>query len=301
MPSFALKVTRSALSLIAAVSPKLAGRLAFALFCRTPSRKPKGEKARAVHSAGETYLATAEKISLSISNGMAMTYRFNGGGRSNGRRYLVVHGWGSGIAYISQLVRGLAETGAEVVALDLPGHGRSSGRSLNIRMAVEAIAAAERQFGPFDAAIGHSFGGASLMIAAGGVLACVPPVMPKRLVLISAPSEMTWLFKGYGKMMRLSPGVEERLELEALAATGKRPRDFDAIRVLGAYQRPVLVLHAEDDKEVSASHARRYASGGRHVTLEWANGLGHRRIVSAPQTIARIIGFVADSERTLAA
>ena len=55
---------------------------------------------------------------------------------------------------------------------------------------------------------------------------------------------------------------------------------------------PVLVLHAEDDKEVSARAARLYAEAGPHVRLEWMNGLGHRRIVNSPQTIDAITKFL---------
>ena len=54
----------------------------------------------------------------------------------------------------------------------------------------------------------------------------------------------------------------------------------------------VLVIHAEDDKEVPADHARRYGAVGPNVELHWANGLGHRRIVSAAPVIERITEFL---------
>jgi hypothetical protein len=65
------------------------------------------------------------------------------------------------------------------------------------------IAAAEARFGQFDAVIGHSFGGAALMVAAAGMLPDVAAVFPQRLVLIGSPSEMHWLFTGFGKMIGL--------------------------------------------------------------------------------------------------
>jgi pimeloyl-ACP methyl ester carboxylesterase len=63
----------------------------------------------------------------------------------------------------------------------------------------------------------------------------------------------------------------------------------------------MLVLHAEDDKEVPALHARRYAASGPNVTLEWANGFGHRRIVSAEPVIDRIVQFLAEDRERIAA
>ena len=40
---------------------------------------------------------------------------------------------------------------------------------------------------------------------------------------------------------------------------------------------------------------------GPNVTLEWANGFGHRRIVSAEPVIDRIVGFFAEDGQRIAA
>lgn len=295
MPSFALRVTRLGLSGLARLSPKLAGKLAFKLFCFTPSRRPKGKKAQEVHAQGRARLDAAERVMLTFPEGGAMAYRFNGGAKGRRNRYLIVHGWGASSEYMSELALFLAGTGAEVISLDLPGHGRSPGRFLNIRLAVAAISAAAERFGAFDAAIGHSFGGASLATAAAGFLPEIVPVLPKRLVLIGAPSTMGWLFADFGRVMGLGPSVQAALEAEVGRVTGRRLSDFDGGRGLSVVDRPVLVIHAEDDKEVSADHARAYASAGDHVTLFWANGFGHRRIVSAPPVFDAIATFLDDA------
>ncbi len=104
---------------------------------------------------------------------------------------------------MGDLAATLAATGAEVIAVDFPGHGRAAGRVLHMGLAVKAIAAAERRFGAFDAAIGHSFGGAALMVAAAGMLPGVAAVLPEKLALIGSPSEMHWLFKDFGRMIGL--------------------------------------------------------------------------------------------------
>ena len=49
------------------------------------------------------------------------------------------------------------------------------------------------------------------------------------------------------------------------------------------------------------SVARRYAAAGPNVTLEWANGFGHRRIVSAEPVIDRIVAFLAEDGQRIAA
>jgi pimeloyl-ACP methyl ester carboxylesterase len=296
MPSFALKVTRLGLSSLSRISPKLSGKAAFKLFCLTPSRRPQGAKATVAYAEGRARLSSAEEIMLSFRGGRAMAYRFNGGAKGRRPRYLVVHGWGSGSEYMSELAVFLADTGAEVITLDLPGHGRSPGRFLNLRLAVSAIAAAAERFGAFDATIGHSFGGASIALAAAGFLPDIEPVLPERLILIGAPSAMGWLFTDFGGLMELDPKTQAALEAEVGRVTGRPLKDYDAVRGVRDLGRPMLVVHAEDDKEVSADHARAYEKAGGDVRVLWANGFGHRRIVNAAPVLEAIGEFLAEAQ-----
>jgi pimeloyl-ACP methyl ester carboxylesterase len=302
MSSFAIKVTRLALKCVSAFSTETAGQLAFRLFSITPARKPKSGKEKAALAAAEPVMARARPVTLSFAGGWVMAKHFESqpaGGAT--KRILLVHGWGSSSNYLAPMIDGLTAGGAEVVALDWPGHGASPGRTLTMPAAVRAIDAARRHFGGFDVAVGHSFGGASLACAAGGLVCDVPSHVAKRMVLIGAPSEMTWLFKGFGKFLQLSAKTQAALEGMVVRLSGRRLEEFDAARVLGMLSTPVLVIHAEDDKEVSADHARRYAAAGANVELHWANGLGHRRIVSAAPVIERVNAFIHARDRRAAA
>ncbi|AJC79622.1 alpha/beta hydrolase family protein [Rhizobium etli bv. phaseoli str. IE4803] len=293
MANFALEVTRLGFSALQAVSPGLAGKAAFRLFCRTPSPRPKGARAQAAHASGAARLADAERFTLKLAGGAkAHAYRLNGGARGKRKRFLVTHGWGSSAEYMAELVSMLSATGAEVVALDFPGHGRAGGHFLHMGLAVRSIAAAEERFGVFDAVIGHSFGGAALMVSAAGLLPAAAPIACGRLVLIGAPSEMRWLFVDFGRMIGLRPAAQAALENEVHRVTGRRLDEFDAGNTVGAISRPVLVIHAEDDKEVPPVHARRYDAAGESVRLFWANGFGHRRIVGAAPVHGAIAAFL---------
>ncbi|ASY56799.1 alpha/beta hydrolase [Sinorhizobium sp. CCBAU 05631] len=297
MASFATKVIRLSLKAVSAVSPAAAGEMAFRIFCLTPNRKPKNGKERALLSAAAPLMEQSRKITLSFAGGWVFVRHFPRHGSGRGPRVLLTHGWGSRSDYLAALIDGLLAAGAEVVALDWPGHGGSPGRSLTMPQAVRAIDAAWRHFEGFDVCIGHSFGGASLACAAGGVVCDLPARVPGKLVLIGAPSEMAWLFQGFGKMMALVPAAQAAFEGMVERLSG-RVENFDAAGVTAALNKPVLVVHAEDDKEVSADHARRYGASGPHVELHWANGLGHRRIVSASPVIEKIIAFLGEGQQT---
>jgi pimeloyl-ACP methyl ester carboxylesterase len=301
MASFAIEVTRLALRCVSAVSPEMAGRLAFRLFSVTPSRKPSNGKEKAALAAAEPVMARAHPVTLSYAGGWVTARHFRAQGDGVPKRILLVHGWGSRSNYLAAMIEGLLAGGTEVITLDWPGHGASPGRTLTMPAAVRAIDAAWRHFGGFDVAVGHSFGGASLACAAGGLVCDVPARIARSMVLIGAPSEMTWLFKGFGKLLRLSYKAQAALEDMVVHLSGRRIEDFDAARILGVLAIPVLVIHAEDDKEVSADHARRYAAAGTNIELHWANGFGHRRIVSAPPVIERINTFIHTEGKKAAA
>ena len=294
MANFSLTLTRVGFSLLQAVSPALAGKAAFRLLCTTPSARPKSKKARAAHAAGADRLARAERFTLEVSGRRAYAYQLNAGALGCRKRYLVTHGWGASVEYMADLIAMLVETGAEVIAFDFPGHGSSGGRFLHMGLAVQAIAAAEARFGPFDAVIGHSFGGAALMVSAAGIVSDVAPVVASRIVLISSPSDMNSIFEDFGRMIGLKAKAQAALEGQVQHVTGRRVEDFDVAGRAG--HSTVLVIHAEDDKEVSPLHAHRYAAAGGTVRLFWANGFGHRRIVSAKLVLSAVSEFLAEGE-----
>ncbi|MCA1371228.1 alpha/beta fold hydrolase [Bradyrhizobium sp. BRP14] len=297
MAPFATKVIRLSLKAVSAVSAEAAGRTAFWIFCRTPSRKPRNGKEAALLKAAAPVMERSRRVTLSLAGGWVVARHFERRPGGSGPRVLLAHGWGSRSDYLATMIEGLLSSGAEVIALDWPGHGASPGRSLTMPQAVRAIDAAWRHFDGFDVGIGHSFGGASLACAAGAVLCDVPARVPEKLVLIGAPSEMTWLFKGFGKVLDLAPKAQAAFEGMVERLSGRRVDGFDATRILAALRKPVLVIHAEDDKEVPAEHARRYGAVGPNVELHWANGFGHRRIVSAAPVIDKISAFLAQERR----
>lgn len=299
MTSFALSVIRLGLKAVATVSPERGARLAYRLFCTTDNPRPKGAKQRAAHAEGQAILSGAKAVQLALTDCTAMTYLFEA--EKSAPRVLVVHGWGSGAAYLAPLARGLHAAGNRVVALDLPGHGRSGGRILDMRRAVEAIGAAAREHGPFDAIVAHSFGGAATIAATSGLIACVPRVKAGRLVIIGAPSRLDFIFKGFARMMGLSKAMLARMEEQARRETGLHPDSFDGARLVSRLGIPTLIVHAHDDKEVPADNAKAYEGVSPAIAVHWADGLGHRRIVRDERVIEGVAAFIAGGSVAAAA
>ncbi|WP_245468650.1 alpha/beta hydrolase [Mesorhizobium sp. M1E.F.Ca.ET.063.01.1.1] len=219
-------------------------------------------------------------------------------GRGSRGTVLVIHGWRSRTEYMRALIEGFRGAGYKVVSLDLPGHGHSLGRHLNMVNAVDAARVAGEWFGPFAAVVGHSFGGA---IAANAVAASVkdmPPLAAEKLVLIAAPSSLPAIFDDFSRMMNVGPRSRVAMADRVQHLSGRPLSEFTGDRQLAEAPVPTLIIHAPDDREVHADHAKRYAGAGDHVRLHWAEGLGHRRILADKDVVARAVGFVTEQHES---
>lgn len=292
MPSLLQKVIRLGFGTAGRIAPDLTGRMAFRLFCRAPARLPSSDKARKVLEDAEPIMARAERVMLPISTGAVAAYAFAPIVGTASETVLVVHGWGSRSEHMLVLVEALRSSGRTVVSLDLPGHGASTGRALHLGIAVEAVDAAWRQFGPFSTMIGHSFGGAVVVNAAYGSVCGVARHVPAGLVTISAPNSLPDIFASFADWIGLPTASRKALFAEVERIAG-RPLDvFVSAQQISALRTPTLIVHAHDDKEVAVDNAYCLVGAGSHVEVYWADGYGHRRILGARDVAQVIVDFV---------
>ncbi|RWN03812.1 MAG: alpha/beta fold hydrolase [Mesorhizobium sp.] len=295
MASFGLKVIRGVFAAAEHVAPRLTGRAAFELFCRTPNAKilSDGERRAVDRAAG--FMAEARHHRLKTKNGCVMVHEFRPEtGRRAAGTVLVIHGWRSRTEYMRTLIEAYRDAGYKVVSLDLPGHGQSQGRRLTLVSAVEAARLTGEWFGPFVAVVGHSFGGAVAANAVAGSVKNISPLAAGRLVLIAAPSSLPAIFNDFSRMLSVGPRSQAAMADRVERIAGRPLHEFTGDRQLASTPVPTLVIHAPDDREVSADHARLYAGAGDHVRLYWADGLGHRRILADKGVVERAVGFVAE-------
>lgn len=293
MASIGLKVIRGLLGVTELISPRLAGRAAFELFRRTPAQRSMtdGEK-RAVERASG-FMAEARHHRIRTRHGCVVLHEFRPPqGRSPAGTVLVIHGWRSRTEYMQALIEGYRNADYRVVSLDLPGHGGLSGRVLDMARAVEAANLAGQWFGPFAAVVGHSFGGAVAVNAAAGSVAGFAPLATGRLVLIAAPDSMPRLFAEFGRYMHLGSRAELAFAGQVQRVSGTPLDLFVSSKLLARLPIPVLVIHAPDDREVPAKDAQDMAKAGSHVSLAWADKLGHRRILTDAKVVEKAVGFL---------
>lgn len=296
MPSFGFMVIRGLFAVAEHVAPRATGRAAFALFSRTPPRGRVSEKERAALEAAEPVMREGRRHWLKTDGNRIAVYDFATGHTRRAPTVLVLHGWGSRAAHMAGIICGLDAAGFRVIALDLPGHGESGGSSLNMAIAVRAVAEAAAWFGPFAAVVGHSFGGAVAANAIVGSIRGAEAVTAERLVMVSSPSSMPSLFKDFGRFLNLGTRTQTALAERVERLAGRPLEEFVVASQLVGADLPVLVLHAPDDKEIPAKEAVALAGAGAHVRLEWKPGLGHRRILADTGVATRIVEFLTEQE-----
>src|SRR5678815_849907 len=176
---------------VGAVSPAAAARLGIQLFRLTgPRRHPRFTPAP---DAVEHFRAGRHRLA---------SYVWEGGGPT----VVLVHGWNGTSGDLSAFVGPLRDTGRRVVAIDLPAHGRSSGRLSDLTEAVEAVEAVLRREPSIEAVIAHSFGvPATVLAAARG--APLP-----RACLLSGPVAVEPYLERFAQVLGISAATRAALQ-----------------------------------------------------------------------------------------
>jgi pimeloyl-ACP methyl ester carboxylesterase len=292
MTRSALKVIQPVVKFGSRLAPRMAGNLAFRAFCTTPgAARLNGAQAQMATKA-QTLLDQAEPLRLAMRRGFVQGYRLVSTEAHSRGTVALVHGWTGRAAFMASFIAPLNQAGFDVVLLDLPGHGRSTGRTLHVPLGVEALHALHRATGPWHGIVAHSFGGALATSFAAGAVAGLPPVVVARQVLIATPHSMPALFRWFGRMIGLSARGQHWFEANVQRVAGNDLASFEIDRMLKCLATQTLVLHAPDDKEVSFASAEAFDAAGPHVRLIPLPGLGHRRIIHVKATVAETVAFL---------
>ncbi|MBP7063463.1 alpha/beta fold hydrolase [Ferrovibrio sp.] len=211
----------------------------------------------------------------------------------SGPTVLVVHGWEDDHRGLTPLIDRLTWAGFRVVALDLPGHGKSaaaSGGLAPIPVLAEAVAAVARLVGPLEAIVAHSLGGTATMLALSEL-----GVDARRAVILASPNHPEHFARGVARLLGLGDNQFSRMRaaIERLAG-----RPLDALHLPPLLRRlnlPALFLHDAGDRVVPLQHSRDNAAAWHGARLEVLHGLGHRRLLADPQVLEQVVGFVADT------
>jgi pimeloyl-ACP methyl ester carboxylesterase len=209
----------------------------------------------------------------------------------SGPLVLALHGWRGRTSQFRPIAAMLLERGMRTVALELPGHGISTGDSATPRLIGELLVEIESITGPIHAAIGHSFGGAAL----GAAL--VYGFRPERLVIVSSPTRVSripiWVAKAAGLPPSAMAEFVKILDRDA----GRPSRELDLVAAAPKSGVPGLLVHDLEDAVIPYSEAEALKNAWPGLKFMTTRGKGHRDILSAPEVLRTIVDFVDPAAR----
>ena len=276
----ALAYARTKIKLLSALSKKKAAQYAFRLFCTPPARH---------RPPLSPWFEKGEPLSLAVDNIIVRGWRWN---HPAHKKALVIHGFESSAVNFERYFRILVQKGYEVLAFDAPAHGRSEGKMITAPLYAETIAAINREYGPVDAWLAHSFGGLALSLA----LEKMTHRPEHRVVFIAPATETTTAIDGFFELLRIPAQLREPFSNCITEAGGEPPAWYSITRAVKNIRAQVLWIHDEDDTTTPVTDlAKVRAEDHKHIRFVITRGLGHRRIYRDPQVIEEVSGFFSGS------
>lgn len=258
------------------VSKKLAIKFAARIFTMPIKHKiPKRELEMDLKSAQKT-------ISVPAINKNIVTYHYG----NSERKILLVHGWSGRGTQLFKIADELLHHGYSTVSFDAPAHGKSEGKTTIMSEFIASILEIEKEFGPFEYAIGHSLGGMSVLNAIKDGLKV------NKAIIIGSGDIVQDILDEFIFKLKLKKEYSEELKVFFENKYQLKMDDFSAYRAAQKIKIPVLVIHDNDDPEVPVKAGIHIHQNLENGSLFLTDGLGHRKILGNQNVIKKIIEFI---------
>lgn len=270
-----LTTVRTSVGALAKVAPDAAVDAAAYLFFK-PQRIPVHVQAARVLREGNA---------IEVRSG-ARVLRGVSWGPRDAATVLLVHGWSGRAGQLAAFVRPLRAEGYRVAAFDLSGHGASDGSQATIVRLAEDLLAIGDHLGPLDGVVAHSFGGPVT------TLALVAGLRAARVVFIAPPFDAGGWIGKFKRFMGFDADMGERLRRQLEREVGLSFEEISGAVLAPAMNRPLLVIHDEDDDDVPVEEGARLAAHWPRALFERTKGLGHQRILRDADVVASALRFI---------
>jgi pimeloyl-ACP methyl ester carboxylesterase len=221
-------------------------------------------------------------IQVPSINKSIMVYEY---GKSD-KKVLLVHGWSGRGTQLFKIADALLKEGYSTISFDAPAHGKSPGNSSIMLEFIASIFELEKQFGPFEIAIGHSLGGMAVLNAAK------LGFHTDKIVVIGSGDIVQDIIDDFIKKLQLKPAISIKLRDYFEAKYKEAMDNYSAFKAASEIKTPILVVHDENDYEVPVKagiHIHQHTTNGE---LMLTQGLGHRKILGDTQVIQKVIEFI---------
>ena len=205
------------------------------------------------------------------------------------KKILLAHGWAGRSTQLFMIANKLLENGFMVISFDGPAHGKSSGKTTNLLEYIETIKAIDKKFGPFTAAVGHSFGSMAIMNAQ----ADTSPF--KNIVTVGSGDKVSDILLNFANNI----GLNNKFGYKFIRYFEKKGNikvdDYATFNVAKKVNIPTLIVHDVNDGDVAVSCAINIRQNLKKGKLLITNGLGHTKILRDKNVTQRIVDFIKEN------
>ena len=273
MSNTIIKIIGNSLNALSYVAPRYANTKALDLF----STPRKGR----ITPKQELFLNTANKQSFTYNEYSVMSYHWQGSGPT----ILLAHGWESNAQRWEELITLLKPLNYNIIAVDAPAHGASSGKQFNAVLYSECINVVVNNFNP-DVIVGHSVGGMSTAFYQYKY----QNEAIKKLVLLGAPAHFVGVFKRYVDMMGYNKRIENGLNHLIVERFNKQPSYFSIADFAKTITTKTLIIHDTEDKIIPYNDAELIVANHNNAAFVSTSGFGHG--LRKPPVYKHILDFL---------
>ncbi len=202
------------------------------------------------------------------------------------RKILLVHGWSGRGTQLVKIADELVKLGFSTISFDAPAHGKSEGKTTLMPEFIASILELDKQFGPFEFAIGHSLGSMSILNAVK------QNFKVKKVAIIGSGDIIQDIIDDFVQKLEMKPEIGNKLREYFEKKYGLEMNSFSASRAAESVEIPVLILHDENDDDVPVKAAHHIHQHLKTSELMITHGLGHRKILGNTEVIQKIVEFI---------
>lgn len=259
------------------ISPFLASRFAARLFL-TPFRYKLPEREKKMDE-----LSKQTRLKIPSINREVVIYEYG----DSPKKILLAHGWSGRGTQLAVMAEELVSNGYSVVSFDAPAHGKAPGKWSMMPFFIETIKYLDKNYGPFEAAIGHSLGGmASLRAVKEGMEL-------DKLIIIGTANSVTHITREFAHHMNMNEKVARKMKNYFDSKFGEDMDNYSGAVSAKGVHIPTLVIHDEYDVDVHISSAHEIMDNLENGELFVTEDLGHRRILGDQKVINKILEFLS--------
>lgn len=205
------------------------------------------------------------------------------------KKVLLCHGWSGRSTQLFMIANKLLEKGFMVISFDGPAHRKSTGKTTNLVEYIETIKAINKEFGPFEAAVGHSFGSMAIMNiqAEKEIFKCV--------ITVGSGDKVSDILINFAYNLRLNTNFGQKLINYFEKKWQMKVDDFATSKLAEKVKVPVLVVHDANDGDVNVSCAINIRQNLEKGKLFITNGLGHTKILRDKNVTNKIVNFIKEN------